>query len=88
MEYILNRQTKACVKKRNVSPGEDAGKTKITKAFREVVARYESEAAEAEARENCPANDILVFEYMCSWLEKAKKALQYNTYQPLLEFYP
>ncbi len=66
---------------RSLGLAEDAGKAKITKAFREVVARYESEAVEAEARENCPANDILVFEYMCSWLEKAKKALQHNTYQ-------
>ena len=37
---------------RSLGLAEDAGKAKITKAFREVVARYESEAAEAEAREN------------------------------------
>ena len=59
---------------------EDTPKTKVNKAFREVVANYETEAAEEIERANRPQNEIPVFEYMSVWLEKAAKDLQINTY--------
>lgn len=55
-------------------------KSKVNKAFREVVANYETEAAEEIERANRPQNEIPVFEYMSVWLEKAAKDLQINTY--------
>ena len=59
---------------------EDAPKSKVNKAFREVVANYETEAAEEIERANRPPSEIPVFEYMSVWLEKAAKDLQINTY--------
>ena len=59
---------------------EDAPKSKVNKAFREVVANYETEAAEEIERASRPQNEIPVFEYMSVWLEKAAKDLQINTY--------
>lgn len=59
---------------------EDAPKSKVNKAFREVVANYETEATEEIERANRPQNEIPVFEYMSVWLEKAAKDLQINTY--------
>lgn len=59
---------------------EDTPKTKVNKAFREVVANYETETAEEIERANRPQNEIPVFEYMSVWLEKAAKDLQINTY--------
>ena len=57
-----------------------AQKSKITKASREVVNRFEAElAGEIERRKRPPA-DIPVFEYMVSWLNAAKQNLQLNTY--------
>lgn len=70
---------------RSLGLAEDASRSKVNKAFREVVARYESEAAEAEEREGRPANVIPIFEYMCLWLEKTKKTIQYNTYHSYRE---
>ena len=49
MEYILNRQTKACVKKRNVSPGELAAEEfEKWQAFFE---HFTNELINAESRE-------------------------------------
>ena len=59
---------------------EDTPKTKVNKAFREVVANYETEAAEEIERANRPQNEIPVFDYMLVWLEKVAKDLQINTY--------
>ena len=46
---------------------EDANKSKINKAFREVVSKYEVEAEEELARRNRPKNEIPIFEYMAEW---------------------
>ena len=59
---------------------DDAPKSKVNKVFREVVANYETEAAEEIERASRPQNEIPVFEYMSVWLEKAAKDLQINTY--------
>lgn len=59
---------------------EDANRAKINKAYREVVSKYEIEAAEEAERMNRPKNEIPVFEYMTVWLEKASKSIQINTY--------
>lgn len=59
---------------------EDAPKSKVNKAFREVVANYETEAAEEIERATRPQNEIPVFDYMSVWLEKVAKDLQINTY--------
>lgn len=57
-----------------------AQKSKITKASREVVNRFEAElAAEIERRER-PPSDIPVFENMVSWLNAVKPNIQLNTY--------
>ena len=49
---------------------EDANKAKVNKAYREVVSKYEIEAAEEAERMNRPQNEIPIFEYMTIWLEK------------------
>ena len=60
---------------------EDAPKSKVNKAFREVVANHEVEAAEAAEQANRPQNQIRVFEYLTIWLERSAKGLQINTYR-------
>ena len=57
-----------------------AQKSKITKASREVVNRFEAELSEEIERRKRPPADIPVFEYMVSWLNAAKQNLQVNTY--------
>lgn len=60
---------------------EDANKAKVNKAYREVVSKYEIEAAEEAERINRPQNEIPIFEYMTIWLEKQAKNIQINTYR-------
>lgn len=57
-----------------------AQKSKITKASREVVNRFEAELAEEIERRERPPADIPVFEYMVTWLNTAKQNIQINTY--------
>lgn len=83
IQHRKNGETKTVW--RSLGLPEGASKSKINKAFREVVSRYEQEAAVAEEREGRVGNDIPVFEYMCAWLEKTQKTLQYNTYQSYRE---
>lgn len=66
---------------RSLGLPEDAGKSKINKAYREVVKRFENEYAEQIARSGRPASDIPVFDYMCAYLKKAEPNLQKNTVQ-------
>lgn len=66
---------------RSLGLPEDAGKSKINKAYREVVKRFENEYAEQIARIGRPASDIPVFDYMCAYLKKAEPNLQKNTVQ-------
>lgn len=60
---------------------EDANKAKVNKAYREVVSKYEIEAAEEAERMNRPQNEIPIFEYLTIWLEKQAKNIQINTYR-------
>lgn len=66
---------------RSLGLPENAGKSKINKAYREVVKRFENEYAEQIARSSRPASDIPVFDYMCAYLKKAEPNLQKNTIQ-------
>lgn len=52
---------------RSLGLPEDAGKSKISKAYREVVKKFENEYAEQIARSGRPASDIPVFDYMCAF---------------------
>lgn len=66
---------------RSLGLPEDAGKSKVNKAYREVVKKFENEYAEQIARSGRPASDIPVFDYMCTYLKKAEPNLQKNTVQ-------
>ena len=58
---------------------EGANKTKVNKAFREVVAQYEQEFWEEQEREGRPPADILVYDYLVSYLKRVEPELQKNT---------
>ena len=60
---------------------EGAPKTKVNKAFREVVNNFEEEYAEQVALMNRPASNIPVCEYMSGYLKKVEPTLQKNTLQ-------
>lgn len=66
---------------RSLGLPESAGKSKVNKAFREVVTTFENEYAQQLVRSGRPAADIPVFEYMCAYLQKAEQSLQKNTIQ-------
>ena len=56
-----------------------ANKTKVNKAFREVVARYEQEFWEEQERGGRPPADIPVYDYLVSYLKRVEPELQKNT---------
>ena len=58
---------------------EGANKTKVNKAFREVVARYEQEFWEEQERGGRPPADIPVYDYLVSYLKRVEPELQKNT---------
>ena len=58
---------------------EGANKTKVNKAFREVVARYEQEFWEEQERGGRPPADIPVYDYQVSYLKRVEPELQKNT---------
>ena len=58
---------------------EGANKTKVNKAFREVVARYEQEFWEEQERGGRPLADIPVYDYLVSYLKRVEPELQKNT---------
>ena len=58
---------------------EGANKTKVNKAFREVVARYEQEIWEEQERGGRPPADIPVYDYLVSYLKRVEPELQKNT---------
>lgn len=66
---------------RSLGLPEGTGKSKINKAFREVVKKFENEYAEGLARNGRPCSDIPVFEYMCAYLKKVEPSLQKSTFQ-------
>ena len=58
---------------------EGANKTKVNKAFREVVAQYEQEFWEEQERGSRPPADIPVYDYLVSYLKRVELELQKNT---------
>lgn len=58
---------------------EGANKTKVNKAFREVVAQYEQEYWENLEREGRPPSDIPVYQYLVEFLNRVEPELQKNT---------
>ncbi len=58
---------------------EGANKTKVNKAFREVVAQYEQEFWEEQEREGRLPADIPVYDYLVSYLKRVEPELQKNT---------
>lgn len=58
---------------------EGANKTKVNKAFREVVAQYEQEYWEEQERGGRPPADIPVYDYLVSYLKRVEPELQKNT---------
>ena len=58
---------------------EGANKTKVNKAFREVVAQYEQEFWEEQERGGRPPADIPVYDYLVSYLKRVEPGLQKNT---------
>ena len=64
---------------RSLGLPEGSNKSKVNKAFREVVKQFEEEYAERIAQGNRPPSDIPIFEYMCGYLKKIQQNLQKNT---------
>lgn len=60
---------------------EGTSQSKINKAYREVVTRFEEEYEKNLRRGNKPDADIPIFEYMCGYLKKCEKSIQINTYK-------
>ena len=58
---------------------EGANKTKVNKAFRDVVAQYEQEFWEEQERGGRPPADITVYDYLVSYLKRVEPELQKNT---------
>lgn len=58
---------------------EGANKTKVNKAFREVVAQYEQEFWEEQERGGRPPADIPVYDYLVSYLKRVEPELQKST---------
>ena len=58
---------------------EGANKTKVNKAFREVVAQYVQEFWEEQERGGRPPADIPVYDYLVSYLKRVEPELQKNT---------
>ena len=58
---------------------EGTNKTKVNKAFREVVAQYEQEFWEEQERGGRPPADIPVYDYLVSYLKRVEPELQKNT---------
>ena len=52
---------------------EGTNKSKVNKAFREVVKAFEIDCAEQIARNANPASDIPIFDYMCARYKKIEK---------------
>ncbi len=60
---------------------EGIGKSKVQKAYREVVSKFEIEYAESLVRRGNPAAGLSVFDYLCAYLNRAKSSIQINTYE-------
>ena len=60
---------------------EGTAESKVKKAYREVVARFEEEYERNLRQGSMPNADIPVFEYMRTYLEKRRASIQINTYK-------
>ncbi len=60
---------------------EGIGKSKVQKAYREVVSKFEIEYAESLVRRGNPAAGLSVFDYLCAYLNRTKSSIQINTYE-------
>ena len=58
---------------------EGTNKSKVNKAYREVVKAFENDYAEQIARNAKPASDIPIFDYMCAHYKKIEKNIQKST---------
>lgn len=58
---------------------EGSNKSKVNKAYREVVKKFEVEYAEQIARDGKPSSDIPIFDYMCAYYRKVQKNIQKST---------
>ena len=58
---------------------EGTNKSKVNKAYREVVKAFENDYAEQLARNEKPASDIPIFDYMCAHYRKVEKNIQKST---------
>lgn len=64
---------------RTLNLPEGSNKSKIQKAYREVVSKFEEEYAAMLARKDRSNADISIFEYLCAYLKRAESELQLNT---------
>ena len=58
---------------------ESANKSKVNKAYREVVQAFEQTYAEQIAQNKKPASDIPIYDYMCAYFKKIEKNVQKST---------
>lgn len=78
IQYKENGKTKYAWRALGLPIG--TSKPKVNKAFREVVNQFEIHLAEEEERKSRPQNEIPLFEYMSTWLDKVAKTIQISTY--------
>lgn len=55
---------------------EGSNKSKVNKAYREVVQAFEQSYAEQIAQNKKPASDIPIYDYMCAYFKKIEKNIQ------------
>lgn len=58
---------------------EGSNKSKVNKAYREVVQAFEQSYAEQIAQNQKPASDIPIYDYMCAYYKKIEKNIQKST---------
>lgn len=58
---------------------ESANKSRVNKAYREVVQAFEQSYAEQIAQNKKPASDIPIYDYMCAYYKKVEKNIQKST---------
>ena len=55
---------------------ESANKSKVNKAYREVVQAFEQSYAEQIAQNKKPASDIPIYDYMCAYFKRSRKTFK------------
>lgn len=58
---------------------ESANKSRVNKAYREVVQAFEQTYAEQITQNKKPASDIPIYDYMCAYFKKIEKNIQKST---------